>query len=111
MIVFPLHVRQNTKKLNNTHLSKTTSEPRVASGPLLNTDSRLVIRMRSTCKKGILTCGRPLQRRRRELLKASILGFRWQDYVPDVEVLHIAQAVRAKGLIATHQLRWAGHVC
>ena len=39
-----------------------------------------------------------------------VLGIRWQDYFPHVEMLRIAQAVSAEALIATHQLSWAGHI-
>ena len=69
--MFPQYVRQNTIKVNNTHREKTTSEPRVASRPLLNDNSHSVIRMHSKCQKRILTSVRPTRRLRRELLKVS----------------------------------------
>ena len=39
-----------------------------------------------------------------------ILGIKWQDRVPDVEVLKRAKCVSVEALICTSQLRWAGHV-
>jgi len=39
-----------------------------------------------------------------------ILGIRWQDKIPDVDVLERAKTVSVKALITASQLRWAGHV-
>ena len=41
----------------------------------------------------------------------SILNIKWQDRIPDVEVLHRADTVSVEALITVSQLRWAGHVC
>ena len=35
---------------------------------------------------------------------------RWQDKVPDTEVLHRADMTSIHTLISKNQLRWAGHV-
>ena len=40
----------------------------------------------------------------------SILHIKWQDRVPDVEVLRRAECSSVEALILTAQLRWAGHV-
>ena len=40
----------------------------------------------------------------------AILKIKWQDHVPDVEVLRRAECVSVEALIASAQLRWAGHV-
>jgi len=39
-----------------------------------------------------------------------ILGIRWQDKIPDVDVLERAKIVSVEALITVSQLRWAGHV-
>lgn len=39
-----------------------------------------------------------------------ILNIKWQDQIPDVEVLRRAQSVSAEAVITSSQLRWAGHV-
>ena len=41
----------------------------------------------------------------------SILNIKWQDRIPDVEVLHRADTVSVEALITVSQLRWEGHVC
>ena len=41
----------------------------------------------------------------------SILNIKWQDRIPDVEVVHRADTVSVEALITVSQLRWAGHVC
>ena len=40
----------------------------------------------------------------------SILWIKWQDKIPDVEVLNRAKSVSVEALITSAQLRWAGHV-
>ena len=40
----------------------------------------------------------------------SILNIKWQDRIPDVEVLRRANTVSVEALITVSQLRWAGHV-
>lgn len=40
----------------------------------------------------------------------AILHIKWQDRVPDVEVLSRAKSTSVEALIASAQLRWAGHV-
>ncbi|XP_068738397.1 uncharacterized protein [Montipora capricornis] len=40
----------------------------------------------------------------------SILNIKWQDHIPDVEVLRRAQTVSVEALIIMSQLRWEGHV-
>ena len=40
----------------------------------------------------------------------QLLGIKWQDRVPDVEVLKRANTVSAEAVITASQLRWAGHV-
>jgi len=40
----------------------------------------------------------------------AILHIKWQDKVPDVEVLRRAGCVSVEALITASQLRWAGHV-
>ena len=40
----------------------------------------------------------------------QIQGIRWQDRVPDVEVLRRAETLSVQALITASQLRWAGHV-
>ncbi|XP_068717208.1 uncharacterized protein [Montipora capricornis] len=40
----------------------------------------------------------------------QIQGIRWQDRVPDVEVLTRAETPSVQALITASQLRWAGHV-
>ena len=40
----------------------------------------------------------------------SILNIKWQDRIPDVEVLRRAHTVTVEALITVSQLRWAGHV-
>ena len=40
----------------------------------------------------------------------QIHGIRWQDRVPDVEVLRRAETPSVQPLITASQLRWAGHV-
>ena len=40
----------------------------------------------------------------------SILNIKWQDGIPDVEVLRRANTVSVEALITVSQLRWAGHV-
>lgn len=39
-----------------------------------------------------------------------ILNIKWQDHIPDVEVLRRAHTVSVEALITVSQLRWAGHV-
>ena len=39
-----------------------------------------------------------------------ILNIKWQDRVPDVEVLRRAHTVSVEALVTVAQLRWAGHV-
>jgi len=39
-----------------------------------------------------------------------ILGIRWQDKIPDVDVIERAKTVSVEALITASQLRWAGHV-
>ena len=41
----------------------------------------------------------------------SILNIKWQDHIPDIEVLRRAHTVSVEALITVSQLRWAGHVC
>ena len=40
----------------------------------------------------------------------KILKIRWQDKVPDTEVLHRADITSIHTLISKNQLRWSGHV-
>ena len=40
----------------------------------------------------------------------AILHIKWQDRIPDVEVLRRAGTVSAEAHITSAQLRWAGHV-
>ena len=40
----------------------------------------------------------------------AILHIKWQERVPDVEVLKRAGTVSAEATITATQLRWAGHV-
>ena len=40
----------------------------------------------------------------------SILRIKWQNKIPDVEVLNRAKSVSMEALIASAQIRWAGHV-
>ena len=40
----------------------------------------------------------------------KILKIRWQDKVPDTEVLHCADTTSIHTLISKNQLRWSGHV-
>ena len=40
----------------------------------------------------------------------AIMHIKWQERVPDVEVLKRAGAVSAEATITARQLRWAGHV-
>lgn len=40
----------------------------------------------------------------------AILHIKWQDRIPDVEVLRRAKSTSAEALIASAQLRWTGHV-
>lgn len=40
----------------------------------------------------------------------AILQIRWQDRIPDVEVIQRAGSVSVEALITSSQLRWAGHV-
>ena len=40
----------------------------------------------------------------------SILNIKWQDHIPDVEVLCHAHTVSVEAPITMSQLRWAGHV-
>ena len=40
----------------------------------------------------------------------QIQGIRWQDRVPDVEVLRRAETPSVQALITASQRRWAGHV-
>jgi len=41
----------------------------------------------------------------------SILKIKWEDHIPDVEVLHRAHTVSVEALITISQLCWAGHLC
>jgi len=40
-----------------------------------------------------------------------ILGIRWQDKIPNVDVLARAKTVSVEALITASQHRWAGHMC
>ena len=40
-----------------------------------------------------------------------LLNIRWQDKVPDTEVLHRAEMESIYAMLKRSQLRWAGHVC
>jgi len=39
-----------------------------------------------------------------------ILGIKWQNKIPDVDVLERAKTVSVEALITASQLRWAGHM-
>ena len=41
----------------------------------------------------------------------SILNIKWQDHIPDIEVLRRAHTVSVEALITVSQLHWTGHVC
>ena len=40
----------------------------------------------------------------------TLLRIRWQDKVPDTEVLHRAESESIYAILLRSQLRWAGHV-
>ena len=40
----------------------------------------------------------------------QLLGVKWEDRVPDVEILERANTISIEALITASQLRWAGHL-
>ena len=40
----------------------------------------------------------------------QLLGVKWEDRVPDVEILERANTISVEALITASQLRWAGHL-
>ena len=64
-------------------------------------------------KRGLFTAGTQSKQRNAFHMRClrRLLNIRWQDKIPDTEVLHTAETESIYAVLKRSQLRWAGHVC